>query len=113
MKRLIVRIKTILTDNNGESLIESMVSIMVFAFFLLAVATMLNISLRIIDTSNANAVQSQIEANDAILERVATTPEDFTLKGVITGETTDVIEVEFNVNLANDGRFVAFTPERS
>lgn len=114
MKRLTDKIRTILADSNGESLIESMVSIMVFALFLLAVATMLNISLRIIANSNAAAVQSQTEANNAILENVVGTEEkEFTLKGVITDEADVVIDVTFDVNLANDGSFVAFAPERS
>lgn len=110
---LLNRAKAILSSQKGESLMESIASILIFNILMLAVATMIKTSLRITEHSTASASSRQEQANDFIIEDYDSTlvPSDTRL---VLQDTSGLgIGVKIDVKFYDDGTFQAFTPATS
>jgi uncharacterized protein (UPF0333 family) len=68
MKILIQKIKKILHSNKGETLIESIASLLVLTVLIAAISTMINFSLRITSDATRNARAMQDTVNEVIWE---------------------------------------------
>jgi len=107
MKRLINKTTKILTGKKGESLVESMVSLLIFSILLLSITIIIITSRRIIANSTADATKTQNIANKAIFEKYdAANSVKLILNDSIKG-----INVEIPVKLSDDGTFISFSPE--
>lgn len=83
MKKLTAKIKAILSGNSGETLVESLISILVFAILIETVTLMIMTALRMNGTSISNATASQTSINENIVK-------DFSgLTGTLTLNSTD------------------------
>lgn len=111
---LLNKAKTILSGQKGESLMESIASILIFNILMLAVATMIKTSLRITEYSTTSAATRQEQANNFILENYPTSTD--TPKLELRERASDVTYVSHNINVDidvtyyDDGTFQAFTP---
>lgn len=106
MKRLKDKLKTILTGKKGESLVEGLVSLLVFSVLMMAVTMMINTSLRMTAASTADASAKQESFNNAVFEQY-TTPAAVNLLLQTSGSA---IDVSVPVYLSNDGTYVSFSP---
>lgn len=102
------KILAILQNQNGETLVESVVSILVFAILMLAVSTMITFSVRMSNSYTRDGRDGQDAANLGILvtpPSPVATPK-LTLK--IEGDST---EIEIDLVVYNEGGFIAFAPD--
>lgn len=106
MKRLTFKLKTVLLNNKGESLMESVASLLIFSILMMAVATMITASLRITSASTKDASERQDAVNKGIMEDYDTTPTNDTLTFEGTG-----INVTIPVEISDEDGYVAFIPE--
>jgi len=107
MKRLINKMTMILTGKKGESLVESMVSLLILSILLLSISMIIITSRRIIANSTADATETQNKANKALLEKYDdANPVELILKDPDKG-----IHVEIPVRLSDDDTFISFSPE--
>jgi len=106
MKKRILKIKRILRSNAGETIMESIASLLVLAILLMAVTMMIQTSLRMTAASNVSATESQAgTVNSAIL-------------GIFSGKGKDIvfsapggeISAAHTVNFTNDDGIIAFIP---
>lgn len=95
MTKWIARAKSTLSKNRGETLVESVVSILVFSIFMLAVTTMILASLRLTAASTKSAKANQDAVNDALLGSAAGEKKDLFIKG-------DGLDVTIPVKLTDD-----------
>ena len=63
MKRLMRKIKALLSAKNGETLLEGLISIMLFTILVVSVTMMILVSLRLTRNSTADADELQAQAN--------------------------------------------------
>lgn len=106
MKRLTDRIKTILTDKRGESLVESLASMMLFTLLMINITMMINTSLQITGVSTVNAKNKQDNANKYILEIY----DSKSSHNLILRDDMNGINVAIPVDFSDDGNFTAFSP---
>ena len=104
MTRLRIKAKRILRNKKGESLMEGVVSLLVFTILITTVATMINASLVITGNNTTAATARQINANVAALERGAVVAQPLR----ITGGGIDVV---FDVTLSQEDDLISFSPE--
>lgn len=97
---------TKLKTNKGETLIEILVSFLIFAILMMAVTAMIITSLRITGDYTAAASGQQVNANVGLLEKAELVPEDHTF--TITGNG---INVAVKVKISQEGNLKAFYPE--
>jgi hypothetical protein len=108
MNRLVKRIKYILSEAAGETLIEGIASILVFVVLIAAVTMMIMVSMRITAVSTANAEARQIEAaavlaGDAALAGPPGEAVTFNVPGSATPITVPV-------TVYSNNAFTAFEP---
>ena len=112
MNRLVKRIKSVLSESAGETLIEGLASIMVFVVLVAAVTMMIMVSMRITAVSTANAQTRQTEA-------AAVLAGDITFAGLISDDdevtfripnTPVSLTVTIPVTVFSTNAFVAFEP---
>ena len=110
MKRSISKLRFILKSKSGETLMEGIVSILVFTVLIAAITTMISVSLRITSRATENADIMQANANAALAGDLLAADvsvidgEDIVLK---IGDTT-VSTVPITIYKA--GGFVSFDP---
>ena len=100
------KIKRILSGRGGESLIESVISILVFTAILASVSAIISISLRITSVSRADANDSQNEINEGIMENFSGDNRRLTLSGGLGAD----VEIPVVISPAGTG-FEAFKPQ--
>jgi len=112
MKISIQTIKKIFRSNKGETLVESIVSLLILSILLLAVTTMIQTALRMTSASaqKARGVQEDT-VNPVILADYRDSENDV----AITFEATAIegeynIEAKHNVVFNQDGGLIAFSP---
>jgi Tfp pilus assembly protein PilX len=114
MNRLVKKIKYILSESTGETLIEGLASILVFVVLVAAVTMMIMVSMRITANSTENARIRQLEAaavlaGDLAFAGLDDTPgEEVTL--FVPGTPASLI-VTVHVTVFSTDAFVAFEPE--
>jgi len=86
MRSLISRICGILRDKRGESLVEGVVSVLVFSIAMLAVSTMLAASINVTNRQTALSREMQMAVNSAVFEDY---PEDD-----IAAATFNLVEID-------------------
>ncbi|MCL2002830.1 MAG: hypothetical protein FWG72_02360 [Oscillospiraceae bacterium] len=110
------KILTLLQSRRGETLMEGIVSMMVFTILMAAVTLIIMASLRVTGHATQEANDTQNAANEALRKSSADaaecdgtshTPVTITFEDTVSGE-----ELEFTVNVAeaNVGGFTAFAP---
>jgi len=120
MRHLDKKIRQILMDTRGESLIEGLASILVFTVLVATVTMMIMISLRMTTISTFDAENRQIEAG-AVLTGAATVFDDEdeveigSNPGLIQFEVRGDTEVPVPVNVIifnsdSDNNYTAFEP---
>jgi len=108
MHNILRKVKAILKGKRGESLIEGIVSILVFTVLIAAVTMMIMISLRITGISTANADIMQKESN-AVLAGADTIPADTkTIEFVVNDNESDLIKI--GVSVYTTDNYTAFEP---
>jgi len=100
------KIKKILGSNRGETLVESLAAILLMSILLIAVGTIINVSLNFSRLAVDNARVSQGEVDEIILGNYDE-PEPATIEFYIQGSPTPLAWHEVTVN---DGDITAFTP---
>jgi len=112
MKISIQTIKKIFRSNKGETLVESIVSLLILSVLLLAVTTMIQTALRMTSASAQKARGMQEDTvNPVILADYRDSENDV----AITFEATAIegehnIEAKHNVVFNQDGGLIAFSP---
>jgi len=104
MKNVTRRLKKALTEKKGETLMESLVSLLIFVIMFAGIAAMIQFSFRVTGVGTTQINANQVLINDAAL--VGNHPLEDTLN--LTGGG---INVDIDVTLFNDNGFVAFAPE--
>ena len=107
-KRL-TKARAILKGARGETLMEGIISILIFTILLTSVTMMIMVSLRITANATARAETMQNNANAAA---VLTGSRDREIRFSIIeidGVTVDIALPDVNVEIAS-GDFIAFTP---
>jgi len=95
--------------NKGETLMESLVSIILYALFMTVITGMINISLRITNSSTAGADIIQQGINPVILSDYG---EDYDKwKIFFTDKNKKYISTRHYVRLNKNQGLVAFTPQ--
>jgi len=115
MKKLKDELKTKLLNRRGETLVESIISIMILTMVFASITAMLAMSLRMIGDSIAERGRNQVNINNTIMENTVPDPASITLSGTaeIQGELTPItvdIDVAITVDVFGEGGFVAFSP---
>ena len=97
--------KSPMCNNKGESLIETIVSMIMFGIYMIAITGIINTALGITRTStkNAETVQKTI-INPAILE------ENYDFTGTVTFSGGG-ISASHTINIYDDSGIIAFMPE--
>lgn len=106
MKMWIQKTKKIIRSNKGETLVESIVSLLVLSILLFAVTTMIQTALRITSASTQTAKGIQDTLNIVIRSEYSDSVPDqitFTASGFGISATHDII-------LNKDGGIIAFAP---
>ena len=116
MKSLVNRVVTLLKGKSGESLLEGIVSILIFTVLIASVTMMIVVSLRITGRATEAAVAGQMEANAvlagddaAVLSLGGEIIDEVDVVLTINGATGNVINVPVTVYIAES--FTAFEPE--
>lgn len=112
LTRLLNKLKNILTGKRGESLMESIASILILNILMLAVTVMIKTSLRITEQSTTSASSIQEQANSIIFEEYPPSADTPTLELRDSGSGYN-IDVDIEVIYHDDGTFQAFTPASS
>jgi Tfp pilus assembly protein PilV len=106
MEKFRIRIGKILTCKKGESLVESVVSILIFTLYMSAVTAMLATALRITAVSAVTAQALQETANNVIMGNAyAANPDTLTF----TASSGAAFTVAVPVNIT-EGHLIAFEP---
>ena len=114
MNRLAKKIKYILSEAAGETLLEGIASILVFVVLVAAVTMMIMVSMRITAVSTENARIRQIEAaavlagDEEFAGLTVTTGEEVTF--IVPNTPVSVPNVTVAVTVYNTNAFVAFEP---
>ena len=110
-----MKIKAIFNSNKGESLVESVISILIFSVLLLTITLTIQTALLI----TANATQGANTAQDNVNSIITDLPPQahnasitFNFEYTLVGETDSKIlsPVTHNVNTINENGFRAFRP---
>jgi len=109
MKKLVKKVLAILNSKNGESLMESLVSILVFTILVAAVTMMILLSLRITRSSTEAANESQEEVN-SLISGTDGAGDSITSESGSVGLTIDGITIEIPVTVSRSGNYTAFEP---
>ena len=107
------KIVRLLRSPKGETVTESIVSLMIFALLMLAVATMVAVSLRMTDGATVSADARQGEANTLILGGGIIDAGEFTLTEInAAGQPVAdglALTVEVEVARSEEETYTAFT----
>lgn len=113
MKMWIRRIKKIIRSNKGETLMETIVSLIILSILLLAVTTMIQTALRMTSISIQNAEGTQDNVNFVILSEY--TLSEYSDSGELAEITFTVsgmgISASHDIILNKEGNIIAFTPK--
>ena len=105
MKKLTADLARVLRCRKGESLMESIISILLFTVLMAAVTTMIMLSLRITGNYTATASGEQERVNDSVLEA------DHTVEGLLTITGTGIdVEIEVYHSAGNPEAFSPVAP---
>ncbi len=99
----------VLTENKGESLLESSISILIFSIYVAVIAAVLAASSRMTGISTARAAVLQQQANSAIFEVGTNQNAKLTIKGAVGGPGAS-LSVDMTVKLTENSDFVSFRP---
>jgi hypothetical protein len=101
MKKAVDKLKTLLLNRKGGTLVESIVSITILALLLVAVTALTAMSLRIISVSTANATAAQIQLNNAILGTATSiNNNNITIKNESFGPGVPRIDISIGIALS-------------
>jgi Tfp pilus assembly protein PilX len=105
------KIAALLKSRRGESLMESIVSIMVFTILVAAVTTIISVSLRITSTATREATDMQNAANAALqgIDDTGRSPVERAIPIIFTVDGTALPPI--TVIEASNGDFIAFRPQ--
>lgn len=106
MKKLINKIKTVFADTRGESLVESIASILIFTILMVTATMMIKTSFRITGNSTVDAGYKQNIVNKTVFQRY----DNASAPDLILRDDTNGIKVIIPVDLSSDGNFTAFSP---
>jgi hypothetical protein len=104
-----------LLNNRGETLLEGVISLLVFTLLIIAVTLMLNWAIRETSSSIREGNDIQNEANNALLGNTADEPDTFILSVTIPDEPfpipipIPVLKTDFDQS-GEDDDFIAFYP---
>lgn len=105
MKKLKAKLKAILSSNKGESLMESLISMVVFAIMIEAVTLMIMTALRMNSSSITKATASQTSINNEITGVYDTFAERTMTLSWNDIETGEEVEVEIELEVSDYGAF--------
>jgi lipopolysaccharide export LptBFGC system permease protein LptF len=112
-----VKMRSIIKNTRGESLLEGIVSILIFTVLIATVTVMISTSLRITSGSLQRATEWQANVNtvneDAV-EGSGGDDETITLEITINNGSVAIevsIDVDITIHEQEDGGFFAFAPE--
>lgn len=109
MKILIQRIKKIIRSNKGETIVESIVSLLILSILMLAVTTIIQTALKMTSVSIQNAKETQ-----DVLNIIAQAEYSDSEPAEITFSASDIsISATHNTILNKDGGIIAFSPPKS
>ena len=106
MKSLVKKTCAILKGRRGESLMESIASILVFTVLIAAITSMIMASLQITRAATEAAGRRQNDANAVLTGGVSAVADTVEL---VFGEDDNRV-IEIGVILSSEGDFVAFAP---
>lgn len=109
MKILIQRIKRIIRSNKGETIVESIVSLLILSILLLAVTTIIQTALRMTSVSIQNAKETQ-----DLFNIVAKAEYSDSEPAEITFSASDInISATHHIIFNKDDGIIAFSPPKS
>jgi len=113
MKKVLGKVKAILTDKTGAGLFEALISIFVFTVLMSAVAMMIALSLRITGIANTQAKERQEEANAVVIgddtDPRVHTQTGYKVEFIIKNGLTTAVDV--TVYSSEDWGFASFDPD--
>ena len=109
---MLTKIKSNIFSKKGETLVESLISILVFSLILVTVVLTVNTALRITALATENAIALQEEMNEIVRARFIspTVPLDITFTYTIEGGGSGTIEITHNVHTVEELGLRAFRP---
>lgn len=104
MVKQFIHVRRILTSNRGETIMESIVSLLIMMLLLVTVSTMIRFSFSLTSNAVNEASSQQIKANELISAPVYNDTDSLTLSG-------DGIDVTISVKKTSDDEiFTVFAP---
>jgi len=107
MKELAKKVYTVLRKTNGESLMEAIISILVFTILIASITMMIMVSLRITSSSTEAANRRQVDANTVLSGSVGGV-EDVVAFTIADGSGSSI---NVAVTVFSTENFTAFEPK--
>jgi len=110
MKQWVNKIRTLLFNTRGETLMEGIASMLVFVVLVMSVTMMIMTSLRITHNASVTAQERQDEAADVIINFIPGVPDEIPL---VISNASDSISISVYININSNLSFVAYEPTDS